>query len=301
VTITEPSLDQAYAYCRQLAKSHYENFPVASLLLPKRLRQPISVIYAFARNADDFADEGNAPPAQRLDQLNHYSAALRQVGQHLYTGQNPVFIALADVIDRFNLPIQLFEDLLIAFRQDVLKSRYADFDEVLDYCRFSANPVGRLLLHLDGVPTAQQLVQSDAICSALQLINFYQDIEQDFFEQDRVYIPLDMLADNGLEPASLAKPDSSQLAPVLRRLYQRTAELMSQGHELGTTLHGRLGWEVRAMTLGGVVTLSRLMQQRDDQLLTRPRLTKITLSRIMLASFNKQYYLTSCQRWLTGQ
>jgi squalene synthase HpnC len=299
--MTEPSLDQAYAYCRQLAKSHYENFPVASLLLPKRLREPISVIYAFARNADDFADEGNAPPAQRLDQLNHYSAALRQVGQHLYTGQNPVFIALADVIDRFNLSIQLFEDLLIAFRQDVLKSRYTDFDEVLDYCRFSANPIGRLLLHLDGVPTAQQLAQSDAICSALQLINFYQDIEQDFCEQDRVYIPLDMLAENGLEPASLTKPDSSQLAPVLRRLYQRTAELMYQGHELGTTLHGRLGWEVRAMTLGGVVTLGRLMQQRDDHLLTRPRLTKITLSRIMLASFNKEHYLASCQRWLTGQ
>lgn len=295
--MTEAALEQAYAYCRQLAISHYENFPVASLLLPRHLRQPISVIYAFARTADDFADEGNASQAVRLEQLNAFSTALRQVEQDNYQGQDPIFIALSDIIKHYQLPVQLFDDLLTAFKQDVIKSRYANFEEVLNYCRFSANPVGRLLLHLQGQPSEQQLAQSDAICSALQLINFYQDIEQDYREQDRIYIPQDELAEAGLHESALLHPDTQKIAPLLRSLYQRTAELMQQGYPLGMTLSGRLGWEIRAMTLGGITTLDFLARQTDKALLGRPRLDRSDLIIIMLKSASARLFMqTASQR-----
>lgn len=291
---TKSELDKAYQFCQQLTQSHYENFPVASLLLPKRLREPISVIYAFARTADDFADEGSESESTRLEQLEQYSTALKKINADTYRGTAPIFIALQDVIKQHQLPISLFEDLLTAFKQDVVKSRYTDFDEVLDYCRFSANPVGRLLLYLDGSPSQQQLQQSDAICSALQLINFYQDIVQDYTEQDRIYIPQNELTAAGLLESDLIKPVSDKIAPLIRSLYQRTKGMMQAGYPLGTTLSGRLGWEVRAMTLGGIQTLALLGQQPDNDLLTRPRLNKSTLVSIMLFSANKKIYEKRC-------
>ncbi len=283
-------LAKAYDYCQNLAKSHYENFPVASILLPKRLRQPISVIYAFARTADDFADEGDASQQTRLKQLNEYSQALFQISEHDYQGSNPIFIALADVIQKHYLPIELFESLLSAFKQDVIKSRYANFDEVLDYCTRSADPVGRLLLYLNGSPTNTQLAQSDAVCTALQLINFYQDIVQDYTEQDRIYIPQDELAQAGLFESDLVKPETNKIAPLIRSLYQRTQQLILQGSPLGANLKGRMGWEVRAMILGGLTTLHQLNQQSDRGLLTRPRLSKLTLIKIMLIGANSFCY-----------
>ncbi len=277
-------LDKAYAFCQNMAKSHYENFPVASILLPKALRRPIAVIYAFARTADDFADEDNIPAEDRLRLLNAYSQYLSEIADHCYVGNDPIFLALQDVVHRFKLPIQLLEDLLIAFRQDVVKSRYTTFNEVLDYCRFSANPVGRLLLHLQGTPTQQQLQQSDAICTSLQLINFYQDIVQDFKEQNRIYIPLDELSDIGIDEANLIQADTSILAPLLRSLYLRTELIMSEGLELGSSLSGRLGWEIRAMTLGGLTTLLSLKRQPDGALLSRPRLSRKTMTWVIINS-----------------
>lgn len=296
--IAKSELDKAYQFCQQLAQSHYENFPVASLLLPKNLRKPISVIYAFARTADDFADEGNEAESTRLKQLELYSNALKQIEADSYQGNAPIFIALRDVIKQHQLPIDLFEDLLTAFKQDVVKSRYANFDEVLDYCRFSANPVGRLLLYLDGSPSQQQLQQSDAVCSALQLINFYQDIVQDYSEQDRIYIPQDELTATGLKEPDLTQSNSDKIAPLIRTLYQRTSNMMQAGYPLGTTLKGRLGWEVRAMTLGGIQTLALLRQQSDHNLLTRPRLEKTTFFGIMLHSACKKQYVKRCQKLL---
>jgi len=284
-------LDQAYQFCQNMAQSHYENFPVASVLLPKKLRQPISVIYAFARTADDFADEGDASQQQRLEQLNNYSTALQAIASNNYQGDNPIFIALTDVITQHQLPINLFEDLLDAFKQDVVKSRYANFDQVLDYCRRSANPVGRLLLLLQGKPTEQQLQQSDAICSALQLINFYQDIVQDLTESDRIYIPTDELDQFGVSEPQLTNLETTEIAPLIRLQYTRAQQLMAKGIELGTTVDGRIGWEIRAMTLGGVATLSKLMSQHDNELLNRPRLSKFTLSKILLISCSKRLYL----------
>ncbi|THF68695.1 MAG: squalene synthase HpnC [Methylophaga nitratireducenticrescens] len=291
-------LDQAYAFCLNMAKSHYENFPVASILLPKTLRHPIAVIYAFARTADDFADEDNIPAEDRLRLLNSYSQYLSEIADQSYVGNDPIFLALQDTVHRFNLPIQLLEDLLIAFRQDVVKSRYTTFNEVLDYCRFSANPVGRLLLHLQGPSTQQQLQQSDAICTSLQLVNFYQDIVQDYTEQNRIYIPQDELAAIGIDEANLIQADTIILAPLLRSLYLRTEQIMSEGLELGSSLSGRLGWEIRAMTLGGLTTLSALIQQPDKALLNRPRLSRRTMIGVILNSAFKTRYKQITDRLL---
>lgn len=291
-------LDLAYQFCQQLAHSHYENFPVASVLLPKSLRQPISVIYAFARTADDFADEGDLHDSERLQQLEQYSASLREINQQQYSGNDLIFIALSDVIKQHQLPIILFEDLLHAFKQDVVKSRYAHFDEVLDYCTRSANPVGRLLLHLVNQTDAEQLKQSDAVCTALQLINFYQDIQQDLIESDRIYIPQDELNDATLKEADLIDSNSQKIAPLIRSLYQRTQIIMREGYPLGQHLSGRIGWEIRAMTLGGITTLHQLNSQDDASLLTRPRLSKLTLLKIMCISMSKQGYLWQAKRLL---
>jgi squalene synthase HpnC len=284
-------LGDAYKFCQNMAQSHYENFPVASVLLPQKLRLPISVIYAFARTADDFADEGNVPQDTRLEQLDVYSKALSEIKNHRYSGINPIFIALSDVIKKHNLPISLFNDLLSAFKQDVVKNRYSNFEEVLDYCNRSANPIGRLLLHLDGEPSDEQLEQSDAVCTALQLINFYQDIIQDYTEQDRIYIPQDELTQAGLTDSDLINPDSQTISPLIRSLYQRTQHLMSKGYPLGTALTGRMGWEVRAMTLGGISTLALLIRQDDSRLLQRPRLNKATLLKLVTISLTKSYYI----------
>ncbi|MFW5451895.1 MAG: squalene synthase HpnC [Methylophagaceae bacterium] len=291
-------LETAYQFCQKLAQSHYENFPVASVLLPKRLRQPISVIYAFARTADDFADEGDAPQQQRLEQLDDFSIALLAIKEKNYQGDNPIFIALADVILQHQLPIKLFEDLLDAFKQDVTKNRYANFEEVLDYCTRSANPVGRLLLHLVGQTNTEQLQQSDAVCTALQLINFYQDIVQDYTESDRIYIPQDELAAAGLKESDLINHNSQKIAPLIRSLYQRTELIMAYGAELGSHLSGRMGWEVRAMTLGGITTLNKLMLQSDNELLNRPRLSKQSLLKILMLSFSKSLYLKNVRKQL---
>ncbi len=287
---SKSELNKAYAFCLKMAKSHYENFPVASILLPKKLRRPITAIYAFARTADDFADEDNLTAKDRLHLLNGYSLHLSDIAERRYHGNDPIFIALEDTVHRFKLPVQLLEDLLTAFRQDVVKTRYASFNEVLDYCRFSANPVGRLLLHLQGQPTELQLKQSDAICTALQLINFYQDIVQDYTEQNRIYLPQDELAANGITEVLLTQSDTRQLAPLMRSMYRRTESIMMEGYELGLSISSRLGWEIRAMTLGGIKTLSLLKQQPDMALLTRPRLSRKTLAGIFMNSAVKTRY-----------
>jgi len=298
--MTQPNLEQSYAFCQHLAQSHYENFPVASVLLPKKLRRPISVIYAFSRTADDFADEGDASQEERLKQLNAYSEELDKIQQGNSNSDNPIFIALADVLMQHSLPIQLFNDLLDAFKQDVVKDRYQKFSDVLDYCKRSADPVGRLLLLLSNQPSSQQLQQSDAICSALQLINFYQDIVQDITESNRIYIPTDELEQFYINEQQLSDNDrdTTRLSPLLRLQYQRAKQLMSEGYVLGASINGRVGWEIRAMTLGGISTLSLLIQQPDNALLNRPRLSKWLLFKTMLISMSKRHYINKIKQLL---
>ena len=268
MTITLPD---AYAHCLHLTRSHYENFPVASVFLPKRLREPISVIYAFARTADDFADEGDLAPEVRLAKLDTYVAGIDAITNGS-TIDDPVFIALKDVMSRHALPAQLFYDLLTAFRMDVTKQRYANYDEVLYYCRHSANPVGRLLLHLYALATPINLAHSDAICSALQLINFWQDIGQDYHENNRIYLPQDEMAHYGVTEDHLQQSRTdAKMRSLMAMQIERTRRLMLSGAPLGRVLPGRMGFELRLTYHGGLRVLQALESQRDDAF-TRPRL-----------------------------
>ncbi|HEB54781.1 MAG TPA: squalene synthase HpnC, partial [Gammaproteobacteria bacterium] len=251
-------LEQAYQHCQSVVAGHYENFPVASRLLPKRLRRPISVIYTFARTADDFADEGNLSKAQRHQKLDHYSGKLTAIAEG-ESIDDPVFIALADVIKGHALPLSLFQDLLTAFKMDVDKTRFAEFSEVLNYCHYSANPVGRLLLYLHGAATPENLSRADSICSALQLINFYQDLSQDYHEHGRIYLPQDEMRQFGVSDHHIQQARSDEAMQRLMNFqFQRAASMLQQGYPLGNALKGRFGFELRMIIQGGACVLDKL-------------------------------------------
>jgi squalene synthase HpnC len=250
---------------------HYENFPVASILLPGRLRRPVEAIYRFARGADDIADEGNFSDEKRLQALAAYSTEL----DHVERGQRPnapAFGQLAEVIKEWSLPIQLFRDLLDAFSQDVVKKRYADYPELLDYCRRSANPVGRLLVHLVGRDSEENLRRSDCICTALQLINFWQDIAVDW-TKDRVYLPQTDLARFSIDETQIAEQRwSAAWAALLDFQTDRARALMLEGAPLVHELPGRMGWEIRLTVQGGLRILERIRRVRGDVFRHRPQL-----------------------------
>jgi squalene synthase HpnC len=256
-----------------MAVDHYENFPVASVLLPARLRPAVKAIYAFARSADDIADEGDATPPQRLAALAAYDQALDDIDASRPAGA-PMFAALAGVIQTYRLPLKPFRDLLSAFRQDVVTTRYHGFDELLDYCRRSANPVGTLMLHLYDAATPENLRDSDAICSALQLINFWQDVAIDW-QKRRIYLPLDDLERFGVTEQDIA---SSNAGPAWQALLQfeidRARAMMLSGAPLARRLPGRIGWELRLVVQGGLRILERLEQAGGDVFRRRPKLDK---------------------------
>ena len=266
-----PAIERAYTHCEAVARSHYENFPVASRLLPTRLRRPVAVVYAFARRADDWADEGDAPAAERLARIDRERERLLALSEGPPPGDDPVLFALADVIERHELPLAPFLDLLSAFRQDVEKRRYADFAEVLDYCRRSANPVGRLVLLLAGHRDPALLPAADALCTALQLINFHQDITQDLDENDRVYLPQDELREYGIRTEDLRRRrNDPAMRAFMDRQLRRCRDILDQGLPLGWRLPGRLGLELRLTALGGRRILDRLATSIDPY--RRPRL-----------------------------
>lgn len=252
-----------------MAVDHYENFPVASILLPKHLRRAVEVIYHFARQADDFADEGDLPDAERLARLDAFRAELRRIDSQ-ETPLTPLFQDLAQTVQQYQLPLQLFFDLLDAFSQDVVKKRYADFDEVLDYCRRSANPVGRLLLHLYDEATPQNLVYSDAICTSLQLVNFWQDVAKDYAIA-RIYLPQDDMARFGVSEAHIADARTDAAWQQLMSFQiERARAMMKSGAPLGTVLGGRIGLELRLIVAGGNRILSKLDRARYDIFRKRP-------------------------------
>lgn len=252
-----------------MQSNHYENFPVGSLLLPSRLRRPVSIIYRFARSADDFADEGNLPPDRRLALLEAYRNELRRLQQNR-APQSALFQALESVIRGYELPVEPFFDLLDAFAQDVGKLRYADFGEVMDYCRRSADPVGRLMLHLYGAATDEHLAWSDSICSALQLINFWQDVAIDY-RKGRIYLPQDEMARFGVAEAQIASQDSGGGWPALIGFeIDRTRAMLQSGAPLATHLPGRIGLELRMIVQGGLRILDKLEKVRGDVFRQRP-------------------------------
>jgi squalene synthase HpnC len=248
---------------------HYENFPVASILMPARFRRPVALIYRFAREADDFADEGDLLPQQRLALLEGFNRELDRLesGEPAHAAW---FNDLGDEIRQHQLPIPLFRDLLSAFSQDVVKARYANYSEVLDYCRRSANPIGRLLLTLYGEATARNHVWADAICSSLQLINFWQDVAIDY-RKDRIYFPQDEMSAHGITEAQIATGDTNdRWREFLSFQVTRAREFLYSGAPLGRVLKGRLGLEMRMIIAGGARILKKIENVDYDVFRRRP-------------------------------
>jgi squalene synthase HpnC len=260
-------LREAYAACEALAQSHYENFPVASRLMPAHLRPHVAAVYAFARTADDFADEPGRETDERLRLLGDWRRRL-----HDRSDGTTEFVALHDTIERFSLPISLFDDLLDAFTQDVTTTRYETWAAVLDYCRRSANPVGRLVLLLSGYQDDRLHRASDAVCSALQLTNFWQDLAIDW-SRGRLYVPEEIWRAHKADPAGL---DSGLITPgwlaALRDCSERTRALFLEGRPVCDGVSGRLRYELRATWLGGTRILDRLDRSGFDVFTARPKL-----------------------------
>lgn len=260
---------------------HYENFPVASVLCPPRLRQPVRAIYAFARTADDIADEGDATAHDRLALLARYRAALHAMARApaavAATDSDPppwaaVFQALGLALRTHALPLNLLESLLDAFEQDVRNPTYESREQLLDYCRRSANPVGRLLLHLYGLTDAESLRQSDAICTALQLINFWQDLSVDV-PRGRIYVPLADARRHGVALTGFeATADGPRVRALVRELVHWAASILAQGAGLPRRVPGRAGWELRMVVHGGWRVLERIAHMDYGSRTRRPRL-----------------------------
>jgi squalene synthase HpnC len=254
-----------------MAVDHYENFPVASFLLPRRLVPAVEAIYAFARSADDLADEGDAAPAERLAALEAYERSLDAI-ERGEAVQDPMFARLAAVVVQYRLPLQPMRDLLSAFKQDVVTLRYQDYPALLDYCRRSANPVGRLMLALYGVTDERSLREADAICTALQLINFWQDVAIDW-AKGRIYLPLEDLERFRVTPEQIARAECDERWRSLMRFeVERTRALMMEGAALPCRLPGRIGLELRMVVQGGLRILEAIERADYDVFRHRPQL-----------------------------
>jgi phytoene synthase len=263
---------------------HYENFPVASILLPPKLRRPIEAIYAFARSADDFADEGDWSAANRLAKLDAYSRELDAMEAGIVS-ESPLFVERADMVKQYQRPVQLLRDLLEAFKQDVVQDRYTDFPELLDYCRRSANPIGRLLLQLFLVDDPVKLRMSDDICTALQLINHWQDVAIDWRKNahGRVYLPQDEMLRFGVSDADIGRAIAT---PAWRALMAfqvgRAREMMNNGAPLAAMMPGRFGVELRLIVAGGLTILDKIDAVGGDIFNHRPTVTKLDWIGIIL-------------------
>lgn len=276
------TIADAYEACERAARAHYENFPVASLLLPRAMRRHIAAVYAFARVADDFADEGNLPAAERLRLLDGWGQRLHQAAHAPDIGAPPqpgepadtqqLFLALGESIRSLSLPVKHFEALLSAFRQDVTVTRYQTWDHMMEYCRRSANPVGRLVLRIAGYDNRNLNAASDAMCAALQLANFWQDLKIDF-DRGRIYLPEDERTRHGVLERDLAE---GRITPEWQRALStavaRTRLLFDEGRYVCDGVTGRLRYELRATWLGGVRILDRLEDVRFDVVHRRPKL-----------------------------
>jgi squalene synthase HpnC len=268
-------LARAYATCERLAQSHYENFPVASRLLPKRMRPHIAAVYAFARGADDIADEGTASALDRQAQLQTWRERLHEAaradrGGNAVRDEELVFVALGHTIRSLDLPVSLFDDLLSAFGQDTMTTRYASWRDVLDYCRRSANPVGRLVLRIAGYRDDRLDRSSDALCTALQLTNFWQDFGRDW-RAGRLYVPRDVMAAAAAREEEL---DGPLLPPEWMRAIDAcidfTAARYAEGRAVCDGTRGRLRYELRLTWLGGRRILDRIGAERGRLLQHRP-------------------------------
>lgn len=276
------TVGESYEFCRRLTVSHYENFPVGSLLIPKHLRPHVHAIYSFARVSDDFADEADYK-GKRMDLLNEWERML--INCYEGKAEHPIFIALGETVKTIDLPIELFQGLLKAFKMDVTVSRYEDFDQVLGYCRYSANPVGRLILHLFDYRDEELFHLSDCICTALQLANFWQDVTIDL-KKDRSYIPKnEMKRENYTEADLFAHVYDERFVRLMEPLVKRTWRLFNEGCPLVERVKWPLNAELRFTWLGGTTILHRVMQNEFNVFEYRPKLSKWDFLKLGLRSF----------------
>jgi squalene synthase HpnC len=282
-----PSLAESQQYCRELALTHYENFPVVTCLLPRDLRPHFYSIYAYCRWADDLGDE-TGDPARSLWLLHRWEDELHAC----YRGEtrHPVFVALVETIKKREIPTEPFLDLITAFRQDQEKTRYRTFNDVLDYCRYSANPVGRLVLYVCGYrdPELQRL--SDFTCTALQLANFWQDVRRDFVI-GRVYMPLEEMARYGYSEADLrATRFNGNFAALLKSLVERTWELFRLGVPLADRVDRRLAVDIELFSRSGMEILRLIERQNYDVLSRRPALSKSQMTMLGASVLARQLW-----------
>ena len=267
-----------------MTEKHYENFPVASIALPKSMRKPVSLIYAFARQADDFADEGERNREERLFLLNGFRLELERI-RGRKEPETALFAELSKVIGQYGLPLEPFHDLLDAFAQDVGKKRYENFTELVSYCEKSANPVGRLLLILYGVDSERSRFYSDKICSSLQLINFLQDVEIDY-AMDRIYLPQDEMMRFGISESDIASKHAGQSWQALMAFQaDRARKMMLEGAPLVKTMKGRFSLEMKLIVLGGLAILGKLEKTNWDVYRNRPRLEHRDWLQLVLSAF----------------
>lgn len=270
------TLAAAYNHCRHINQNHYENFPVASKLLPQKIRPAIDAIYAFARTADDFADEAQFE-GQRLARLQEWESQL-QSGH----ATHPIFIALFDAISQHQIPKELLQKLLTAYRMDVAQNRHATFDDLLHYCEFSANPIGRLVLWLFGYRDEKIFKLSDHICTALQLANFWQDVAVDL-QKNRIYLPVVDMQKFGVTEQSLLAHDCSEgFQKLLQQQIGKTKDLFAAGKDLGKHLSGRLKLEIGLTRKAGMAILHKIERQNFDVLNARPTLSKMDFGWLFL-------------------
>ena len=276
------NIESAYQNAVQFTKSHYENFPVISLFVKKELRKHVAIFYQFARQADDIVDEGNANAATRLNELYDYENKLSESLKNSF--EDDFWAGLKNTIDLFQLSHVNFFNLLKAFRQDVLKSRYKDFDELLGYCKNSANPVGRVILELNQIKDDEANKFSDEICTALQLTNFWQDVGVDL-KKDRIYLPLDEMQNFGVDEKNLElNANNANIKELLKLQVQRTRELFCSGRNLIPKLSGRLKYQIHWTILGGEKILDKIEQCDFNTIKVRPKFNKADYFLLMIKS-----------------
>ena len=280
--IKKMNVESGYIDALEFTKSHYENFPVVSFLIPKKIRKDVAIIYWFARTADDIADEGFHTPVERLNRLNEFEGRFTELMNGNFA--NPFELALYNTIETNNLTTQHFFNLLKAFRQDITKNRFGDFNEVLAYCNYSANPVGRLILELNDIRDNAAFDYSDKICTALQLTNFWQDIAADF-AKGRIYLPQDEMAEfKVVEKVFELRENNLNLKALLKHNVDRTRKLFIEGKNLTDYLTGRLKYEIKWTILGGTEILNKIEANNYNVFQKRMFLIKRDFLKLFLRS-----------------
>ncbi len=271
IPATAPSLEEARAYCERLAKSHYENFSVATWFLPSRLRQHFYNVYAYCRISDDLGDEVG-DPQQSLELLDQWEAELNAC--YAESPRHPVFVALAETVKQFSIPQHEFSDLLFAFRQDQTVTRFETFDDILAYCRYSANPVGHLVLYLCGYSDAERQQLSDYTCTALQLANFWQDVSVDY-GKGRIYLPLEDLRRFGVTGEDIAQRRATpQFVAMMKFEVERARDWFARGLPLVKMVNRELAIDLELFSRGGQEILNAIERQGFDVLRARPEISK---------------------------